>query len=302
LGGGSKSRTRATRARAAHARGGDHGPAERSIPRNVSGSFLRWAGSKTQLLPRIATYWRDSYRRYIEPFCGSASLFFALRPDSAVISDSNGELIETLRQVQLSGDHVSECLSRHRKSEASYYALRRLNAASLSPTERAARFIYLNALCFNGLYRVNTDGKFNVPFGSGHRRVSFNPALIRQASYALRRAQIEHSDFEAIVDRAEEGDFIYLDPPYATGVRRTFVEYGPKVFSDKDLNRLIAALTRAHRRGAAFVLSYARVPEVREAARMWNVATLKARRNIAGFLDSRRSVSEVLISNVGVPA
>jgi DNA adenine methylase len=270
------------------------------IARNISSSFLRWAGSKTQLLPVIASYWDDSFDRYVEPFCGSASLFFAIRPRRALLSDLNHDLVGALRQVQLSGDSVAECLRRLPKNKSAYYAIRKQDPSSLSPTEQAARFIYLNALCFNGLYRVNTEGKFNVPYGTKHRQVSFDAASLRQASYTLRGAQVEHSDFEEIVDRAGDGDFIYLDPPYATGAHRTFVEYGQTIFSAKDLERLLAALKASAQRGAKFVLSYANVPEVQNMPASWSVKSVKARRNIAGFLDSRRLVSEVLISNIRV--
>jgi len=168
----------------------------------------------------------------------------------------------------------------------------------LSPDERAARFIYLNGLCFNGLYRTNLKGQFNVPLGTKHREELFVPSQLRDASYALRTADIEHSDFEAIVDRTVQGDFLYVDPPYATGSRRTFVEYGQKIFSANDFARLIASLKRAHKREVKFVLSYADVEEILQIPSRWKVERVQARRNIAGFLGSRRTVSEVLVSNV----
>lgn len=187
---------------------------------------------------------------------------------------------------------------RLRRAESTYYRVRAESPVDLTPDQRAARFVYLNGLCFNGLYRVNMQGCFNVPFGSKHREALFTPDGLRQASYALQRADIRHSDFEPIVDRTREGDFVYLDPPYATGSRRTFLEYGQQVFSSGDLKRLIDALRRADRRGVRFLCSYADVPEIRNVPRRWRIKRVQTRRNIAGFLSSRRTVSEVLVSNM----
>ncbi len=259
--------------------------------------FLRWAGSKKQLLPSIRRYWRDEYSRYIEPFCGSASLFFELSPPSAVLSDINGELIETLRAVQLSPEIVSECLLRMKTDEASYYKVRAKNPIDLSSIERAARFIYLNSLCFNGLYRVNKAGQFNVPYGSQHRKNLFDALALRETSRALAKTEISNRDFEASVDEAGTGDFIYLDPPYVTQEFKIFTAYDKDSFSPNDISRLNSALLRADERGAKFVLSYANVPEVAEFWSKWKIREVTARRNIAGFAGSRRTVKEVLISN-----
>jgi DNA adenine methylase len=262
-------------------------------------SVLRWAGSKLQLLPELRRYWKPTFQRYVEPFCGSASLFFSVDPERAVLSDLNKDLIETLQQIQLRPDHVSDCLLRLPLGRANYYKVRAQNPAELSPTERAARFLYLNTFCFNGLFRTNRDGKFNVPYGSKHRRLPFQPPMLRQAAYSLQRAELHCSDFEPIVERTGAGDFVYLDPPYVTTSSRVFVQYGSRVFSTLDLTRLIATLKRADKRGVAFVLSYANVPEISSAPKKWTKTIVRARRNIAGFSDSRRFVAEVLISNVG---
>jgi DNA adenine methylase len=259
--------------------------------------FLRWAGSKKQLLPSIKQYWNGDYSRYIEPFCGSASLFFELNPPAAMLSDINEELIETLRAVQFSPAIVSECLLRMRTDEKSYYRVRAQDPGSLSSIERAARFIYLNSLCFNGLYRVNKAGQFNVPYGSQHRKNLFDASALRETSRALANTEIANRDFEASVLEAGIGDFIYLDPPYVTHEFKIFTAYDKDSFSSSDLSRLNAALLKADKRGAKFVLSYANVPEVAEFCNEWNIRVVTARRNIAGFAGSRRMVQEVLISN-----
>jgi DNA adenine methylase len=259
--------------------------------------FLRWAGSKAQILPSIKPYWKPTYRRYVEPFCGSASLFLSIQPQEALLSDLNGELICTLEQVRLSPDLISEYLSLMPTDEESYYAIRAISPETLSPIERATRFIYLNTLCFNGLYRTNQRGAFNVPYGSKHRKKTFNPQSLQEASRLLKNTTLEHSDFEAIVDRTTDGDFIYLDPPYVTSSVKIFNAYGEKTFSENDLNRLVSSLENAANRGVKFVLSYADAPEIFELCSQWKISMVRARRNIAGFADARRQVNEVLITN-----
>jgi|SRR6185436_1427294 len=262
-------------------------------------AFLRWAGSKRQLLPLIRKYWRPTFQRYIEPFCGSASLYFDLLPAQASLSDINGDLVDTLRAVQLWPDTVSECLARLPTDRASYYAVRAQSPSSLAPTARAARFIYLNLLCFNGLYRVNRDGHFNVPYGAKQRQVLVTQLDMRAISRALSSADLFARDFEYAIEEAGEGDFLYLDPPYATANTRVFTEYDVASFTPRDIDRLHAALSAAADRGAKFVLSYADVPEMQAIASGWSLERVRTRRNISGFTGSRRYVDEVLISNCG---
>jgi DNA adenine methylase len=259
--------------------------------------FLRWAGSKVQLLPEIKKYWNPQYQRYVEPFCGSACLFFSIRPPSALLSDLNGELICTLAQVQVAADVIVECLGRMKIDNESYYKIRAINPSQLSPNERAARFIYLNALCFNGLYRTNRAGQFNVPYGGAARKTPFDSAMLIEASRSLKSAVIECSDFERVVDQTSSGDFLYLDPPYATSSERIFSEYGKDLFVVKDLERLIDSVMCAEKRGVKFVLSYADVPEVQKLTLTWSSFRVSARRNIAGFAGARKRASEILITN-----
>jgi DNA adenine methylase len=209
----------------------------------------------------------------------------------------NHELIDTLVQIQINADNVAECLARMSVNRRDYYATRALRPNELTPNERAARFIYLNTLCFNGLYRVNGQGKFNVPYGSKLRKMPFDPFQLRQASRVLAHADIEPSDFESMVNKTGKGDFIYLDPPYVTTSQRVFAEYGKKVFTHNDLSRLILALEGAAKRGARYVLSYADVPEACSLRKLGKICRVQVRRNIAGFADSRRYVHEILVTN-----
>jgi DNA adenine methylase len=202
-----------------------------------------------------------------------------------------------MHQIQVYPSRVLECIRRYPVSKTSYYKIREIDPKSLSLAEQAARFIYLNALCFNGLYRTNKNGKFNVPYGSKHRQVIADPIAIYEASRLMQNTEFVCRDFEQTVRETGKGDFLYLDPPYATNERRTFTEYNEKAFTQVDLTRLLAAIDDAAGRGVKFVLSYANVSEVCEFGSRWQTVIVKARRNIAGFVDSRRTVEEVLVTN-----
>lgn len=259
---------------------------------------LRWAGSKKQLLPEIAKYWRPQFARYVEPFCGSASLFFKLAPGCAVLSDLNEELIDALRQLQLNANQVAECLARLESSSEAYYGIRSQEPKQLAPNERAARFLYLNHHCFNGLYRVNKAGKFNVPYCDSKRRAPLSAAELRYAGQLLETASLRCADFQDVVADCVAGDFVYLDPPYASAANRsTFIEYGIDGFSEMDIGRLFDALEAADARGVKFVLSYADVLDVFPYASRFRVRKVEVRRNIAGFTGARRSVTELLVTN-----
>jgi DNA adenine methylase len=260
--------------------------------------FLRWAGSKRKLLPKLIPYWGEGYERYLEPFSGSASLFFALKPKRAILSDINAGLIQTLGFIRDYPEVIYETVKNYPLGKASFYSLRAQNPDLLSPPERAARFLFLNRFCFNGLYRTNSKGSFNVPFSpKGTGSLPSKENLIRAAAL-LRRAKLRCGDFEGILlENIRHGDFVYLDPPYAVGNRRVFRQYGPHSFGLDDLRRLSKALTLIHRRGARFVLSYADCHEARVAFRNWTSVRVFTQRNISGFARHRRRAAELVVSN-----
>jgi DNA adenine methylase len=259
--------------------------------------FLRWAGSKAQLLPTLASFWSNGYDRYVEPFAGSAALFFRLRPRRALLSDINGELIIALQQVQLQPSHVVECLHRLERSSSEYYRVRAQRPEDLPLNARAARFIYLNALCFNGLYRTNRQGVFNVPYGTKHRDDPFSLSDIRNAAKTLSSARVITCDFEECLSQVRAGDFVYLDPPYIDSTRRTF-QYSGKDFNEGDLHRLFDSLHAISAVGARFILSYANSPEMSAFKRCWRSMRVVTRRNIAGFAGARKVAEEVLVTNI----
>ena len=263
--------------------------------------FLRWAGSKRKLLPKLMPYWSSNYKRYLEPFAGSGALFFALQPDSAVVSDINGELIEALEMVRKCPKDIHGLLTEMAHNKEEYYRVRSQDKASLDARSRATRFIYLNRYCFNGLYRTNLAGQFNVPFAAS--RTGGIPTLevfIANAN-SLSKARLIRGDFDSVVRKElQAGDFVYLDPPYAVANRRIFRQYGPQTFGLEDLETLGALLKHIDASGAKFLLSYADCKESRLLGAPWHHRRVYTQRNIAGFQRHRRRAAETLITNISV--
>jgi DNA adenine methylase len=263
--------------------------------------FLRWAGSKRKLLARLTPFWQPNYHeRYIEPFAGSACLFFEIRPHVAILGDNNRELVDTYRMVKAAPRRVYRRLSRIGRDADTYYQWRKRDTSGDDATTRATRFIYLNRNCFNGIYRTNRDGGFNVPFGgkNGQPLGNLERDEFLKAASQLRRATFVAGDFSKTLELARPGDFVYLDPPFAVSGRRVFRQYGEKPFDTDDVERLARQLRRLDRIGAEFLVSYADCVEARDLAREWNSSKLFVRRNVAGFSGHRRLAGEWLITNI----
>jgi DNA adenine methylase len=260
--------------------------------------LLRWAGSKRKSLHILLARTPRDIRRYIEPFSGSACLFFALRPKDAILSDINQDLIETYETVREHPRHVYGDLTRMPTGSDHYYHFRSQDPTKLGKIRRAARFIYLNRFCFNGVYRTNRSGQFNVPIGRNTGGIPSIETFI-QCSRSLRNAELRTGDFEDCMRDARRGDFVYLDPPYTTTKSRFRGEYGYNSFGVSDLDRFIASLDRLQRKGVRFMLSYAENTEMKRAVSHWNctVVRMRVRRHVAGFREHRKNVSEILISN-----
>ncbi len=260
--------------------------------------LFRWAGSKRKVIPRLAEHWNTTYQRYVEPFAGSAALFFHIRPGRALLSDINVELIETYRVLREQPDDLHAAVSAIRGGRRAYYRLRAQCPATLTSFDRAVRFVYLNRHCFNGIYRTNTNGEFNVPY-SGSRSGGIPPVTcFRQCSHALDGALLAACDFGSTIARVRKGDFVYLDPPYTVSRRRVFRQYDRRGFSVLDLERLSEHLKSIHSRGAHFILSYADSREARTVLAGWNTKRIQVRRNVAGFAGARRMAMEVLATNI----
>jgi len=259
--------------------------------------FLRWAGSKRQLVPILRTYWKPHYKRYLEPFAGSACLFFALHPPRAILGDLNGELVSTYLEVKYRLNGVLDQLAKLHRSRREYKKVRSLDPDGLNPCARAARFIYLNRCCFNGLYRTNLEGKFNVPYGGEKSGSMPSVGVLEDCSKRLGKTQLVAGDFELVLQHARKGDFVYMDPPFAVRARRVFNEYHPDTFSGGDVNRLRLWLEKLDKRGIPFLVSYAQSAEADILARGFDRRRISVRRNIAGFAADRSASNEILISN-----
>lgn len=261
--------------------------------------FLRWAGSKRRLLPVLQTFWTKKHKRYVEPFAGSACLFFAIKPPKAILGDLNPELIATFIEVKYRiGAVLDELKALRPEDKEEYLRLRAIDISTMTPPARAARFIYLNRYCFNGIYRTNLAGQFNVPYSGV--RCGGVPAdeAFRKCSNRLRSARFINGDFEKVLKYAQKGDLVYMDPPFAVRARRVFRQYDPSTFTSDDVSRLRGWMERLNAAHINFVVSYAESDEADVLRRNFSYETVSVRRNIAGFAGHRASTNELLISNI----
>jgi DNA adenine methylase len=259
--------------------------------------FLRWAGSKRQILPDLMEAMPEKFERYVEPFAGSACLFFEICPKQALIGDINNELIRTYRQIKKNVAAVLRSLRRFRSGETEYYKVRSANPATMSGPRRAARFIYLNRFCFNGLFRTNRLGKFNVPYGGVRSGKLPTSEILRSCAKSLTEVKLVSGSFEKTLEQVTTGDFVYLDPPYCISARRVFNEYSHFSFGDAELSLLRVFLEELDRVGIPFLVSYGVSREAYTLAKGFRCRQLVVRRQIAGFAAKRRKGRELLITN-----
>jgi len=263
-------------------------------------TLLRWAGSKKKLLPSLTKYYSGAFERYLEPFVGSGQLFFNLPVKIAILSDINHQLIKTYNTIKTHHIEVFEYLSNFQKGKEQYYKLRDNSLPGDDEALEAAKFIYLNTYCFNGLYRTNLSGKFNVPYSESSGKIIDLETLESIANH-LQKASFIHGDFEEIVTHnCRKNDFIYLDPPYAIKNKRIFSQYGPDTFGLDDLNRLKKLIEYIDQREAKFVLSYALCDEALFLCDGWDRELVSTVRNISGFAKHRKLETEVLITNISL--
>jgi DNA adenine methylase len=249
----------------------------------------------------LAEYWKPTYQRYVEPFAGSACLFFALDPPTALLGDINHDLIDAYLAIREDPVAVFDCVHSIPLGKRSYYRQRAKDPRSLTLQDRAARFIFLNRFCFNGLYRTNLAGAFNVPYSPARTGSLPTLADLELIAYRLSLAEIRTSDFSETIDSTAAGDFIYADPPYAVSTSRIFREYDPHSFAVDDIPRLADCLQRADARGAKIVVTYADSSEFRQSFSHWHMSRVRTPRNISGFAKHRRSAIEIIATNVVKP-
>lgn len=258
--------------------------------------LIRWAGSKRKLIPHLHQHIPSKFNVYYEPFAGSACLYFAINPKKAVLSDLNEELISAYQIVRDHPRLVWRATTAFQINSETYYLVRATDPKTLSKIDRAARFFYLNRNCFNGLYRTNRSGQFNVPIGNRTGELPSEAKFVR-ASYLLRRAKLICGDFKTSIKTAKKNDFVYLDPPYVYTSRVDRNEYGNGSFSVNDIPRLLDTLSNLNDRGCHFLLSYLSIDEFIEALPKKAMHTVEVRRNISGFKQGRGMVKEIMITN-----
>ena len=268
----------------------------------VASPIVKWAGGKTQLLKHYTRLFPAEFNRYFEPFLGGGAVFFhmvAKNPNlRAVLSDSNVELINCYNMVKNELPAVIRQLKKHRNDKHHFYKVRAMDVSGLTPAERAARLIFLNKTCFNGLYRVNRNGQFNVPFGRYNNPKICDEVNLRAAERALCNAKIITANFEAVSAQAKEGDFVYLDPPYQPlSTTSSFTSYTRNSFSSEDQERLAQLFQKLTDKGCYAMLSNSDTPFIRELYSGFQIETVYANRAINSKAEKRGRVAEVAILN-----
>ena len=265
---------------------------------------MKWAGGKQRLLAQFEPYFpkAGTFGAYLEPFVGGGSVFFrvfgALKPRRCHLFDGNGDLIETYQAIKDDPDGVIRELTKLRTghSETHYYAVR--DKLPTSTVARAARIIYLNKTCYNGLYRVNSQGQFNVPMGRYVKPRIFDAENVHACSVALKTASLERADFRQIQKRAKKNDFVYFDPPYdPLSNTANFTAYTRTRFAREDQAELAEIYRELDGRGCKLMLSNSDTKFIRELYRGFSIQMITARRNINSSAKNRGPIGEVLVLN-----
>ena len=252
--------------------------------------IMKWAGGKAQMLKDIIPKIPEYKGKYIEPFFGGGALFFALRPDNAVIADSNPELINMYVQVATNVDAVIEKLKTYENTEEMFYEIRALDWETLPQSEAAARTIYLNKTCFNGLYRVNRKGQFNTSFGKYKNPTICDEDLLRSVSELLKKANIICGDYlDVLMEYAAPGDFVFLDPPYVpVSEYADFKRYTKEQFYVEDHRNLAEEVKRLHELGCYVILTNSDHPLVHELYKDFDIHVVDTKRAISSKASSRK--------------
>jgi len=267
---------------------------------------IKWAGGKTQLLAQFEALYPSprEIRRYVEPFVGSAAVFFrvqeSLKPARALLLDSNEDLIALYEALRDDVDGLVKQLRalRSRHSHEHYYKLRAQQPGRLATTRRAARLIYLNKTCYNGLYRVNSRGEFNVPIGRYSNPLILDEPNLRAASRALKGVRLRVADFRQAPRYARRGDFFYFDPPYQPlSKTSSFTSYTNGAFRERDQIDLAEVFEKLDAKGCLVMLSNSDTPFVRELYARYGVEKVYARRAINSRADRRGTITEVVVRN-----
>lgn len=267
--------------------------------------ILKWAGGKRQLLPQIMPLIPDDYNRYYEPFVGAGAVLLELQPKTAVINDMNSELINVYHVIKDQPEALISLLKKYEKkhNKEFYYTIRSLDQneesfRSLTDLEKAARTVYLNRTCFNGLYRVNRNGYFNTPMGRNSHIQIVNESGIRGISEYLNTANVTilNTDYRKAMKYMRKTDFVFLDPPYYPTNRDSFIRYDSSQFGIKAQEELKETCDRLNSRGIRFIQTNSNCAEIRELYKDYKQIEVDVRRSINAHADGRRG-TELIICN-----
>jgi len=259
---------------------------------------------KKQLLSQYADLFPKKVTRYFEPFAGGGAVGFHilqnLKPSKAMFSDINPELINTYNVIKTDVEKLIKLLHKFKKkhNKENYYKVRAQNPSSLSDTSRAARFIYLNKTCFNGLYRVNSKGQFNVPMGQYKNPLICPEEDLRTIAKLLKRANIKLMPFENVLKHSRKGDFVYFDPPYYPLKKgKGFTTYTKDAFLEKEQELLANVFAKLHKKGCKVMLANSDTKFIKDLYKDFNIHTVKATRMINRDASARGKINEVVVTN-----
>lgn len=264
--------------------------------------IVKWVGGKRQLMFELIKNMPKSYNRYFEPFIGGGALFFELQPEQAYISDMNEELINLYSVVRNNVYELIKDLSKHEVSKEYFLEIRNIDRTEqyteLSDVERASRFIYLNRTCFNGMYRVNSQGQFNVPFGYYKNPRIIDENNLLNCSELLKKTEIKCADFSEILTKVKKGDFVYFDPPYVPlNETSSFTSYTKDGFDIDMQFKLRDICDELATMGVKFMLSNSDTKLVNELYANYEIKKVFASRQINANADGRGKITEVLVRN-----
>lgn len=270
--------------------------------------FVKWVGGKRQLLAqfrRLNLYPPEQFNpvknKYFEPFVGGGAVFFDLLPKHAELSDLNPELVITYNVIKNNVENLIKSLKKHRNEKDYFLKIRSLDVKKLSDIEIASRFIYLNRTCFNGLYRVNSKGQFNVPFGLNKNPLICDEINLRKIANVLKEVNITHQDYKAVLKKAKKGDFIYFDPPYhPLSETSSFTSYTKESFGAKEQIELRDTFLELHKRGCFVMLSNSDakfINEIYSGHKGIRITKVEAGRAINSKGTGRGKILEVLVTN-----
>lgn len=261
--------------------------------------FVKWAGGKGRLLAQLEPFLPPAYNAYIEPFLGGGAFYLALEPERALLADLNEDLMSCYRVIREDVDGLLAALTSYDAREDSYYAVRAQQPADLLPVARAARFIYLNKACYNGLYRVNAGGQFNVPFGRFRGRPWLSGAEnLRAMATLLRDAELVTAPYWETLARATRGDFVYIDPPYQPlSATASFTAYTSGAFGERDQRTLATLFAELSSRGCLLMLSNSDTPLIRSLYASYRIEEVRATRMINSDPLARGAITELVVLN-----